>query len=232
VDFHFINGIKIYVPNDRSQLIDKAVIEKKFLIAINAEKIMNLSQPEKKIINLNIAYADGAGTVMALNKKGVNKAEKIPGCELWLDVISRYYDSKSFYIVGSKQVVLDQAIYKLKQNFPGINIINYRNGYFNNESEYELLYQEIKNKMPDIIFVAMGSPAQEKLIVKLNSIHNATYMGLGGSLDVYTGFAKRAPSWWISSNLEWAYRLFSSPKRILRQYVFLKFLVYMYLNKF
>ena len=86
--------------------------------------------------------------------------------------------------------------------------------------------------MPDITFVAMGSPAQENLIVKLNSIHNATYMGLGGSLDVYTGHARRAPSWWISSNLEWAYRLLRSPRRILRQYVYLKFLVYMYLNKF
>ena len=169
---------------------------------------------------------------MALKRKGSNKAEKIPGCELWLDVINRYHDSKSFYIIGSKQVVLDQTILNLQQNFPGINIINYRNGYFNSESEYELLYEEFKNKMPDITFVAMGSPAQENLIVKLNSIHNATYMGLGGSLDVYTGHARRAPSWWISSNLEWAYRLFRSPRRILRQYVYLKFLVYMYLNKF
>ena len=49
MNFDYINGIKIYIPNNRFQLIDKAVIEKKFLIAINAEKIMNLGQTEKKL---------------------------------------------------------------------------------------------------------------------------------------------------------------------------------------
>ena len=61
--------------------------------------------------------------------------------------------------------------------------------------------------------------------------HEAIYQGLGGSFDVYTGHVKRAPQWWISHNLEFAYRLLHEPKRIKRQIYLLKFVWLLLFNK-
>ena len=69
------------------------------------------------------------------------------------------------------------------------------------------MYEDILRNKPDIIFVAMGSPLQEKLIINLQDLHKATYMGLGGSFDIYVGKLKRAPDIFINLNLEWAFRL-------------------------
>ena len=82
-----------------------------------------------------------------------------------------------------------------------------------------MLYNDILKNKPDIIFVAMGSPLQEKLITDLQNLHEATYMGLGGSFDVYAGKLKRAPKILINLNLEWAYRLIKEPKRFLGNYL-------------
>ena len=78
----------------------------------------------------------------------------------------------------------------------------------------------------------MGSPKQEILMEKLQQKHSAVYQGLGGSFDVYTNEVKRAPSWWIKNNLEWAYRLKNQPSRIFRQLHLLKFFVFLNLNKY
>jgi UDP-N-acetyl-D-mannosaminouronate:lipid I N-acetyl-D-mannosaminouronosyltransferase len=75
------------------------------------------------------------------------------------------------------------------------------------------------------VFVAMGSPKQEYLMEKLHQKHKATYQGLGGSFDVYTGAVKRAPKWWLENNLEWAFRLFKEPSRIKRQIHLIRFLI-------
>lgn len=90
-------------------------------------------------------------------------------------------------MVGSKQPVIEKTISRLKEDFPGIQITGYRNGYIQTETEQEELIEDIKTKQPDVIFVAMGSPKQELLMEKMYQAHPAIYQGLGGSFDVYTG---------------------------------------------
>lgn len=195
---------------------------KGILVAINAEKILHATPQSREIINRNVGYCDGAGAVKALKQKGLKNVCKIAGCELWLKIIEKYHTSKSFYLVGGKQHVIDQTVEKLKQEFPGINILGYRNGYLKDGDE-QALVNEIATLKPDVVFVAMGSPKQELLMEKMQAGHNAIYQGLGGSFDVYTGNVKRAPKWWIDHNLEFAYRLIKEPKRIKRQIHLVKF---------
>ena len=120
---------------------------------------------------------------------------------------------------------------KLRSEFAGIRILNYRNGYINSRLEEQELITDIKKNAPDIVFVAMGSPRQEQLMRSLSLQHAALYQGLGGSFDVYTGKAKRAPKNWVKLNLEWAYRLWEEPLRIKRQVVYIPFLIRLLLNK-
>lgn len=217
-----IRNLYVYGFRSRDELIDFAVEEKKILVAINAEKILKNEEKLIQLINNNIGYPDGIGAVKALKQKGFKKAIKIPGVELWLDIIRKKHREKTFYIIGSTEDVIENCQQKLKTDFPKINILGYHSGYFK-EQEKEKLKEDLIKLKPDIVFVAMGSPKQEFFMEELLHSHPAFYMGLGGSYDVYTGKVKRAPKFFVSLGLEWMYRLLKQPTRIKRQIVLIKF---------
>ena len=157
-----LNGVKVHPFKSFDELLNYVTGRKGILVAINAEKILHATDQTRSIINRNIGYCDGIGAVMALNKRGHKDVAKIPGCELWLKIISALYkEGKSFYLVGGKPQVIESTVAKLKDEFVGINISNYRDGYIKSDEEKQLLIEDIANKKPDVVFVAMGSPKQE-----------------------------------------------------------------------
>ena len=135
-------------------------------------------------------------------------------------------------MIGGKQEVIEATVIQLKNEFNGINICNFRNGYIKSEKEEADVIEDIKRHSPDIVFVAMGSPKQELLMERIQKQHQAVYQGLGGSFDVYTGNVKRAPEWWVRNNLEWTYRLINQPSRIKRQIHLVKFFINLILGKY
>ena len=220
-----LRGVKVHPFTSHEELLNYVSERKGILVAINAEKILHATEQTRSIINRNIGYCDGVGAVMACKKYGHKNVIKIPGCELWLNIIaSLYKEGKTFYLVGGKQRVIEATVNKLHEEYPGINIVNYRNGYIKTEEERRELIADIAEKKPDVVFVAMGSPKQELLMEDMNRVHPAIYQGLGGSFDVYTGFVKRAPKWWVKHNLEFLYRLINQPSRIKRQIHLVRFL--------
>ncbi len=228
----YLNGVNTFAPQSRQDLINYALDHKKILVAVNAEKILHATEQSRNIINRNLGYPDGIGAVWALQKKGFKDTVKIPGCELWLDIIAHAHKDKTFYLVGGKQEIIDATVTKLKLEFEDINICNFRNGYIKNGAEEKALIKDIKNHKPDVIFVAMGSPKQELLMERIQKEHAAVFQGLGGSFDVYTGNVKRAPEWWVKNNMEWTYRLLSQPSRIKRQIHLVRFFILLQSNKF
>lgn len=227
-----LRGVMVYPFRNVNELIDFADRRKGILVAVNAEKIMNANEETLPILNNNIAYLDGSGAVLAARQKGATQAVKIAGCELWLHIVQRFQDKKSFYVVGAKPEIHRQTIEKLKDEYPGINIVGHRDGYFKDEAERQLLIDDVADKKPDIVFVAMGSPKQEILMSDMQKRHKAIYQGLGGSFDVYTGNVARAPKWWIDHNIEFAYRLVRQPKRIKRNAKFVKYAWWLLRHKF
>lgn len=223
-----IKDTVVHAFRNRMEFIDFISEKKAILVAINAEKILNDDLRLKKIINENIGYPDGIGAVMALRQKGY-EAVRIPGAEFWLEVIEKSYHSKTFYFIGSSQEIIQKTVDKLDKQFPGIDIVGYRNGYIDQDGKEELKELLLKSK-PDIIFVAQGSPRQEYLMDDLIRVHPALYMGLGGSFDVYTEVKTRAPEIFIRYNLEWLYRLLKEPTRLGRQIKLIKFL-YLFIMK-
>lgn len=205
-----LNGVAVYPFRSEEELLDYAFRNLGILVAINAEKILNATPETRAIINRNIGYCDGVGVILALKRNGYDGCRKIPGCELWLKIVQRSYEEKTFYLIGGKQEVIEKTVGKLETEFPGIRILGHRDGYIRTDEEKEALIDDIVAKKPDIVFVAIGSPRQEFLMEEIRKRHDALFMGLGGSFDVYTGHAKRAPRWWIEHNLEGLYRdLFS-----------------------
>lgn len=211
-----VNGLKIYPFTSEEQLWRFLEEEKPILVAINSKKIKCANDELRNIVNNNVGYVDGAGAQIALQHKGIKDAIKIPGCELWLKIIGHFKESKTFYLVGGKQDVIEEVVKKLQDDYSSIRIVGWRNGYLKTEDERLALIEDICEKKPDVVFVAMGSPVQEYLMMDMQKKHRAIYQGLGGSFDVYTGTVRRAPKWFSEHNLEGVYRAFWEPKKRIR----------------
>ena len=132
-EFADINGFKVYGFDSRKKLISYILKNPGILIALNAEKIYAGNEELKLISQEGLGYPDGIGAVKALTAKGITNAIRIPGSELWLDIISMLNDEDSIYLVGSTDEVIISTTKKLKEQFPRLNIAGYRNGFLNED---------------------------------------------------------------------------------------------------
>lgn len=226
-----IKGMTLTCFDNARDLVDLAANEKKVLIAINAEKLLKSDNNLRKLTSNQIGYCDGIGAVLALKRKKEKNIVRIPGVELWLQIIEKYSTSKSFYLIGSTDEVIIQVVDKLKSKYKGIDIRGYRNGYFKNAEERLSTIADLVDKKPDFVFVAMGSPKQERFMSEMYMSHKATYQGLGGSFDVYSGKTKRAPKFLQKTGMEWSYRLYKNPHRIGRYLSLMRFFGWIVLGK-
>ncbi|RRH68347.1 WecB/TagA/CpsF family glycosyltransferase [Falsigemmobacter faecalis] len=191
------------------------------LIAVNAEKLVKSTISTEVIKNLggkSIFYADGYPVARILKSRGL-ASERIAGVELWEASINRCFDlNRKILLIGSSEDINKTVARLLCQRFPGIDVSRI-NGF----SAEDDIVEKVRKEKPDFISVAMGSPRQEELISRLMKIHPATYMGVGGTYDVYSGAKKRAPKLLRNNGLEWLYRLGTNPTRILRYAPLAKF---------
>lgn len=172
----------------------------------------------KGILNsADLNTADGIGVVLASKILGLPLKERVAGYDFLHELIKASAPlNKKVFLFGGKPGVSDAAAEKLLSLYPGIKICGTRDGYFK-EEESEQIAKEISSLNPDIVFVCLGAPKQEKWIYKYkDTIGASIIMGAGGSLDVLAGTVKRAPEKWQKLGLEWAYRLVKEPWRIGR----------------
>ena len=200
-------------------------------IAINPEKVltaMRNSEIEAVISGADIRYADGIGVVKVMRRRLKKNVQRIPGCELWQQLMLRAAVYKvPVFIVGAKPEVNQQTADKLRAQ--QVNLVGAVDGYFKDEAA---LIAQIKQSGARFVSVAMGSPKQELLIQRIRAQHpDCFYMGVGGTYDVFTGNVKRAPEMWCKLNLEWAYRLLSQPSRIGRQLGLLRYVWWYFTGK-
>lgn len=141
--------------------------------------------------------------------------ERISGVDLMKDVIGLCAQKKfSVFFLGAKKGVAKDAAIKLKETYQNLEIAGYFSGS-KEEREDKVLTAIINQKSPDILFVAFGSPHQEKWISRnlphLQSVKLA--MGVGGSFDYISGAKKRAPKIFQNLGLEWFWRFIKEPSR-------------------
>jgi UDP-N-acetyl-D-mannosaminouronate:lipid I N-acetyl-D-mannosaminouronosyltransferase len=209
----------VYGASSARRLIE-ALREPAILVALNAEKVANADPDVKRVANDHVGYADGMGIVLALRRKGVRSA-RIAGSDLWLEVLRARGDAK-FYLLGSTNEVVTRTARKLRDEHADLAIAGYRDGYFRPD-EIDAVIAAIVDARPDVVFVAVGSPRQEKLMERLIAAWPALYLGLGGSFDAYVGRRRRAPRWMQQIGLEWAFRFASDPARLPRLPSYLRF---------
>lgn len=201
--------------------------EKAFIVTANPEIVMNTKEDatyKGMVQQADYIVPDGAGIVLASKYLKNPVKERIPGYDLMLDLL-HYANEKrlSCYFLGAQENVVSKTVETIKETYPNITIAGYHHGYFPDEDID--VAEAVGDVHPDLIFVALGSPRQEKWITQnMDSFSKGLFMGVGGSFDVLAGEVKRAPDKWINMNLEWLYRLLKQPlrwKRILKAIKFM-----------
>ena len=200
-----------FAPPDPEALVELLTAGPGILVAVNAEKIASADPTIVALAAAHVGYPDGIGAVLALRRLGM-RAHRIAGADMWLRVVERYAGQRSFYLVGGTEEVATAVAERLSAKYPGLQL-HFRNGFLG-PGDPERLQHDLRTYRPDFVFVAMGSPRQEMLIERLYRAQPATYVGLGGSFDVYAGKKSRAPLWLRRTGLEWAYRLATEPARL------------------
>lgn len=193
--------------------------KKQFIVTVNPESLMNARKDEElnnMLLDEQVSLVpDGIAVVKACKMLNISVSQRIAGVDIaeYL-MIEGNKQKKSIYLFGSKQDVLDAIAEIIKKKYPDLNLVGMTNGYVEDKDG---IFEEIKKIKPDICLVALGIPAQEKLIYKhLNDFDKGIFVGVGGSLDVLSGTKRRAPKLFIKLNIEWLYRIIMEPKRIKR----------------
>lgn len=165
----------------------------------------------------SLIIPDGVGTQISGKILKTPVEEKIAGIELMRKIISKCEEEgESIYLLGASEENLKGCVANIIRDYPNIKIAGYHNGFFDLDNPKEIL-EEIKEKKPLALFVAMGCPRQEKFIVEyMNELPCKIFMGVGGSFDVIAEKVNRAPKWMINIGMEWAYRVSKEPWRIKR----------------
>ena len=163
----------------------------------------------------DLVVADGIGVVYASRIYGTPVKAKVPGVELGMRVLENAAKSgRGVFFLGAKPGVGDMAAAKITEQFPDINFVGIRDGYFKSDDE---VIAEINASGAEILFVCLGAPKQERwMSANKDKINVRLMLGLGGSLDSYAGTVKRAPKIFLKLGGDGFYRLLKDPKRIGR----------------
>jgi N-acetylglucosaminyldiphosphoundecaprenol N-acetyl-beta-D-mannosaminyltransferase len=172
----------------------------------------------------DLVVADGMPLVWASRLQGTPLPERVAGSNL-ITTLSGAAASRgrSVYLLGGSQGTAQGAARVLVERFPNLKVAGTYYppmGFENDPAEMAAIVESLGAATPDIVYVALGSPKQEKLIARLRQIlPDAWWVGVGNSFSFLCGDVRRAPRWMQVSGLEWMHRLFQEPKRLFRRYV-------------
>jgi len=186
-----------------------------YVVTPNPEFILAAEKDEefRQVLNrADLVLPDGIGVVYSAKIMGEPLKGRVPGIEFAADMLSALEKRGGrLYLLGAKPGVAEEAGRRILEEHPGLTLCGTQDGYFKDE---EAALLKVAAARPDLLFVCLGAPKQEKWMARWGK-HTGARMaiGLGGCLDVFAGNVERAPESWRKLGLEWAYRLKKEPKR-------------------
>lgn len=189
----------------------------KIVVTADASGIV-AAQSDQQFRNIlekaDLVTPDSIGVVWASRKVGAPIVERVSGVDL-VEELCKLSAAKNYslYFLGAAPGVAEKAAEASRLKYPGVNIVGTHDGYFSLADENSVVAQ-IRNLKPDVLFVAMGIPKQEKFIARyLYEIAATVSIGVGGSFDVLSGMVKRAPTFVQRMRVEWLWRLIMNPNK-------------------
>lgn len=206
--------------------------QKGLCIAVNPIKAYRSWQDKQLrsvLKSADICLCDGVGMAAAVRILRGRAIPRITGIQLFLELVMHAEaHGLKIFLLGAKPESNQAAYKRLHERHPKLKIVGRNHGYF---LDNDAVIEKINNSRADMLFVAMGSPRQEKWLAKYRGRIDASFcMGVGGSLDVLGGLVKRAPHAFQKTGTEWLYRLVVQPRRLREQIVLPLFVLRLFLQ--
>lgn len=198
------------------------------VVTSDASAIVKAQEDEElhRIINTaDLVTPDGIGVIWGARLLDLPIYERVPGVDLVAE-LCRVAAQRGYriFLLGAAPGIAERAASNLQARYPGLTVAGTHHGYFSAEEEPRIV-EMIRAAQPDILFVALGIPKQEKWIRRhIATLQVPVCIGVGGSFDVYSGRLKRAPLWVQRIGMEWFYRALIEPKRFIRLLILPKFM--------
>ncbi|AEI14038.1 glycosyl transferase, WecB/TagA/CpsF family [Flexistipes sinusarabici DSM 4947] len=175
----------------------------------------------KALANSDVLIPDGIGIVWAAKVIKKERIQRITGADLHEFLLNKLGKTggKVFYL-GSSQSTLNKIKERMNSEHPNINIEVYSPPYKKEFTKVEnkKMIEAVNNFQPDVLFVGMTAPKQEKWTYQNQDLLDANVIAsIGAVFDFYANTAKRAPKWMQKLGLEWLHRFFSNPKKLWKR---------------
>lgn len=215
-----------------SELIDWALVrlgrgEGTWICPVNVDVLRQIVRdPEirRLVGSADAIVADGMPLVWASHIQGTPLPERVTGSSLINTLTGRAaLDGRTVFLLGGDGGTAESAGVRLRQASPRLSLAGWHCppfGFERSARERDLVVERVCEAQPDIVFVALGFPKQDRLIAELRpSLPRACFVSCGASFSMVAGETRRAPAWVQRAGFEWAYRLRQEPSRLARRYL-------------
>ena len=218
-------GVDPLTVEDLQAEVGRLVRDRKRGLVLNANAhCLNLCYEDPKLRDFlngaEVVFCDGAGVMLAARILGRRAPVRITYAD-WAWQLADFAEAQNFslYFLGARPGVAQAAARRLKQRYPGLNVVGVHHGYFD-RSENEAVVQKINAAAPDILLVGLGMPLQEYWLMENRHRLDASVALTGGAVfDYVSGRLRRGPRLLVSSGFEWLARLLIDPRRLWRRYL-------------
>ena len=204
--------------------------DKALFACANAHSLMTSKYDIEFDLALNktdFLVADGSGISLAGYILNTNFGPRITGYDYFIamhEALRSGINGREarVYFMGSSQNTLNNIEKKFKKKYPEIELCGMYSPPYGEwpEGENEKIISNINRSNPDIVWVGMTAPKQEKWAFNNQNIINANIIGsVGAVFDFFAGTLNRAPKWMRNLGLEWLYRFIVEPKRTWRRHI-------------
>jgi len=170
-----------------------------------------------------ITAPDGTPTVWVGRWQGHRKMQRVAGPELMLEVFRREeFAHYTHFLYGGDKGVAEQLKECLTRRFPHTRIVGTYMPPFRdlNKAEAESLIERVRELKPDIIWVGISTPQQERFMQRyLRQLDTTLMFGVGAAFDYHTGRIRDSPQWVKNIGMQWLHRLIQDPRRLWKRYL-------------
>jgi len=185
---------------------------------VNIDQLRKMQQEpnfREIILQCEQITADGQPIVWMSRLLGDPLPARVPSVDIMLEMLP-VAAAKGYrvFMLGTSEDLLQRARANFEAQYPGLQIVGARNGYFSEGDEAEIV-AEINAAQADILFIAISSPKKEQFVERHRSELTVPFvMGVGGAFDIAAGRYTRAPRWMQKGGVEWLWRFAQEPRRL------------------
>lgn len=223
-------GLPVFIGNDEELLQEIAGLvlarQTGLVVTANVDQTLDLgcSAELREAYELaSIRTLDGTPLVWLSRLLGARNVHRQTGADLLTKCASNSYARGwKVAIVGGEANVNSAAVQRLVSNFPLADIVGIKAPYFKSfhSPVSESIVQDLWREKPDVVFICLGSPKQERFVLELKEqLPPAVYIGAGAAVDFAAGVKRRAPQLIQKAGLEWTWRLLQEPRRLGYRYL-------------